>query len=144
DKDGEMRPHHKGFLARWWQLSFGRPELISQIEQLTRYLCCSLVTKRPIFVFVDATIRPSNLLQVFTFVDDYTFGVLQSQAHWEWFVQKSSKLKSDFRFGEGVWNTFPWPQSPTVKQIDAVAKAGREVRRVRTEALTKIKGGLRA
>ena len=33
---------------------------------------------------------------------------------------------------------------PTKKQADAVAEAGREVRRVRSEALTKIKGGLRA
>jgi hypothetical protein len=102
------------------------------------------VTKRPIFVFVDSRVRPSNLLQVFTFADDYTFGILQSQTHWQWFVEKSSKLKSDFRFGEAVWNTFPWPQSPTVEQIDAVAAAGREVRRVRHEALDKVHGGLRA
>lgn len=39
---------------------------------------------------------------------------------------------------------FPWPQSPTRAQIDAVAAAGREARRVRAEALTKVKGGLRA
>jgi len=43
-----------------------------------------------------------------------------------------------------VWNTFPWPQSPGAKAIEAVAEAGRAVRRVRAEALTKIKGGLRA
>jgi hypothetical protein len=63
---------------------------------------------------------------------------------WNWFIQKCSKLKSDYRFGEAVWNTFPWPQAPSVKQVDAVAQAGREVRRVRDDALTKIKGGLRA
>lgn len=144
DQDGNMRPHHKAFLSRWWQLSFGRPELLSIIAGIPRYLCCSLVTKRPIFLFVDSSIRPSNLLQVFTFADDYTFSILQSQTHWRWFVQKSSKLKSDYRFGESVWNTFPWPQSPTAEQIDAVAEAGREVRRVRSGALEKIKGGLRA
>jgi hypothetical protein len=43
-----------------------------------------------------------------------------------------------------VFDTFPWPQSPTADQVDAVAEAGREVRRVRADALTKIKGGLRA
>ena len=45
---------------------------------------------------------------------------------------------------ESVFDTFPWPQSPTAKQIEAVAEAGREVRRVRAEALQNIKGGLRA
>ncbi len=141
--DGQMRSHHKGFLERWWQLSFGRPELIAWLARLPRYLCCSLVTKRAVFVFVDSAIRPSNLLQVFTFSDDYTFGVLQSNIHWTWFTTKCSKLKTDFRFGEAVWNTFPWPQQPTAKQVDAVAGAGRELRRVRSEAMAKVKGGLR-
>lgn len=144
DKDGKVRPHHKHFLARWWQLSFGRPELISLIEKLPRYLVISLVSKRPIFIFIDSAIRPSNLLQTFALADDYTFGILSSDVHWQWFKHKSSKLKSDYRYGEAVWNTFPWPQSPTGRQIEAVAEAGREVRRVRAEALKNIKGGLRA
>ncbi|HET6250963.1 MAG TPA: DNA methyltransferase [Tepidisphaeraceae bacterium] len=144
DADGKMRSHHKGFLARWWQLSFGRQELVSLIAELPRYIVCSLVTKRAIFEFVDSSIRPSNLLQVFTFADDYTFGVLQSRVHWTWFVQQSSKLKSDYRFGENIWHTFPWPQSPTSKQINAVASAAVAVRRVRAEAVKLTTGGLRA
>jgi len=36
------------------------------------------------------------------------------------------------------------PQSPSLAQIDAVAAAGREVRRVRAEALRVTDGGLRA
>jgi SAM-dependent methyltransferase len=144
DEDGKMRSHHKGFLARWWLLSFGRPELISLIAKLPRYLVISLVSKRPIFVFVSSEIRPSNLLQAFVLADDYSFGVLSSGIHWQWFQRKSSKLTERYRFGETIWNTFPWPQTPTAKQIEAVAAAGREVRRVRAEALTKIKGGLRA
>jgi hypothetical protein len=43
-----------------------------------------------------------------------------------------------------VFSTFPWPQHPTAKQVQAVAEAARAIRRVRAEALTKIKGGLRA
>ena len=43
-----------------------------------------------------------------------------------------------------VFDTFPWPQSPTKKQIDAVAQAGREIRRVRADALKILPGGLRA
>ncbi len=43
-----------------------------------------------------------------------------------------------------VFDTFPWPQSPRKKQINAVAAAGREIRRIRAETLPKITGGLRA
>ena len=45
---------------------------------------------------------------------------------------------------ESISDTFPWPQATTMKQIDTVAAAAREVRRVRAEALRKMKGGLRA
>ena len=103
------------------------------------------VTKRPIFCFVDPYVRPDHTLEVFTFEDDYSFGILQSNPHWQWFVAKCSKLKSDFRYTpESVFDAFPWPQSPAIERIDSVAQAGSEVRRVRDEALAKIKGGLRA
>jgi hypothetical protein len=145
DADGNLRPHHKQFLSRWWQLAFPRPEPMSQVEKLGRFVVCSRVTKRPVFVFVSPKIRPGDALSCFTFEDDYSFGMLQSSAHWQWFMAKCSKLKSDFRYSpESVFDTLPWPQSPTPKQVEAVAEAGRQVRNVRTEALGQMKGGLRA
>ncbi len=145
DKDGKPRPHHKAFLARWWQLSFGRPEMLSVIEPLPRYLACAYVTKRPIFMLVASDIRPSNLIQVFGFADDYSFGILQSHLHWLWFITKCGKLTERFRYSaESVFDTFPWPQQPSVKQVCAVAEAGRDLRRARKEALHGFTGGLRA
>lgn len=96
--------------------------------------------------FISPLICPSDLVQVFAFADDYSFGILQSEYHFEWF-RKSSRLKveTDVRYSvRSIFDTFPWPQSPSDADVDAVAEAGREVRRVRGEALTKIKGGLRA
>ena len=119
--------------------------MIDTIGGLSRYLACCEVTKRPIFCFLDPDIRPDHTLEVFAFADDYSFGVLQSSLHWLWFITKCSKLKSDFRYTpEFVFDPFTWPQTATVKQIDAVAAAARELRRVRAEALPKMKGGLRA
>ena len=43
-----------------------------------------------------------------------------------------------------VFDTFPWPQTPSAVQVEAVAAAGREVRRIRAEAPPHMKGGLRA
>jgi len=37
-------------------------------------------------------------LMVFGFADDYSFAVLQSSAHWQWFVAKCSKLTERFRY----------------------------------------------
>ena len=132
DADGKMRSHHKAFLARWWQLSFGRPEMLSVIKPLPRYLCCAYVTKRPIFIFASSAIRPSNLIQVFAFTDDYSFGILQSSAHWQWFVAKCGKLAERFRYSaESVFDTFPWPQAPSEKQIAARKNTTRPPRRRR-------------
>jgi len=88
--------------------------------------------------------RPGDALSCFAFADDYSFGILQSGAHWHWFRAKCSKLTERFRYTpESVFDTFPWPQSPSREQIDAVAEAGRAVRKAREDALAKIGGGLR-
>jgi hypothetical protein len=77
--------------------------------------------------------------------DDYSFGILQSKPHWSWFLARCAKLKSDFSYSPtAVFDTFAWPQSPTHKQIDTVAAAARNVRRVREQALQVIPSGLRA
>jgi hypothetical protein len=145
DKEHESESAHRDHVQRWWMHWRPRREFIEAIAKLPRFLVCSRVTKRPIFVFVDNSIRPGDALQAFNFQDDYSFGILQSHAHWLWFVTKCSKLKSDFRYTPPtVFDTFAWPQTATVKQIDTVAAAARELRRVRTEALPKMKDGLRA
>ncbi len=141
----DMAAARKQHLDRWWQFWNVRKGMRTALRKSPRYLACSRVTKRPIFCFVARSILPDNAIEAFTLPDDYSFGVLSSSAHWEWFVAKCSKLKSDFRYTpESVFDTFPWPQGPTVEQIEAVAAAGREVRKVREEALGKVRGGLRA
>ena len=143
--DGEQRSHHKGFLKYWWRHSFDRPELINLLATLPRYIVCSDTTKRPVFEFIARAIRPDHKLRVFAFADDYSFGIMQSHAHWLWFITKCSKLKSDFNYTSStVFDTFPWPQTSTVKQIEDVAAGAHRVRLVRAAALEKITGGLRA
>jgi hypothetical protein len=193
----------KGHLEKWWEMWRPRPLMIRTLRSLPRYIVCSDTTKRPIFAFVSNEIWPDHKVRVFAFADDYSFGLLQSHAHWLWFVTKCSKLAERFNYtSESVFDTFPWPQfdvSPsaarrdiivepsakkrpssvgatsseyaapdgaktksttasykdsapdgaalskqTIAKIDAVAAAARELRRVRAEAMPKMKGGLRA
>ncbi len=145
ENTGKETGQDQQWLKTWWQHFRCRKELVDAVEKLPRYLACCEVTKRPIFCFVAPDVRPDHTLEAFVLADDYSFGILQSSAHWLWFITKCSKLKSDFRYTpDFVFDTFPWPQSPVPTQVQAVAEAGREVRRVRAEASGKIKGGLRA
>ena len=107
-------------------------------------MVCSEVTKRPIFTLVHPEIRPDHTLEVFIFDDDYSFGVLQSDIHWKWFVATCSKLKGDFRYTpESVFDTFPWPQNPTKEEIKAVADAAVALRKLRRETMDTLKYSLR-
>lgn len=129
---GRGNHHHAAFHARWWQLSYRRPELLAAIAPLPRYIACARLSRRPIFEFVDSAVRPGDALVVFALADDYSFGVLQSEQHWRWFTARCSTLKADFRYtSRTVFDAFPWPQAPTLAQVAAVAAAGRELRALR-------------
>jgi N-6 DNA Methylase len=130
--------HHANFLKKWWVLSYAREDLIAALSKLPRYVVCGRVTKRPIFEFVDVRIRPNDALQVFPYADDYSFGILQSDTHWSWFLARCSTLKSDFRYTSNtVFDSFPWPQAPSEKAIRRVADAAVSLRAKRNELRNK-------
>jgi type II restriction/modification system DNA methylase subunit YeeA len=128
----KVNTHHRNFLRKWWLFSYPREELIAKIKGLPRYIVCGQVTKRPIFEFVSPEIRPNAALIVFTLQDDYSFGVLQSDIHWAWFVARCSTLKGDYRYTSNtVFDTFPWPQSPSLAQAKKVAARAVSLRALR-------------
>lgn len=128
--------HHRRFLERWWQLSYPRPELIARLRALPRYIACSRVTTYPVFTFVSSGIHPSDVVQVFPFADDYSFGVLQSSLHWEWFRAKCSTLGNGPRYtSETVFNTFPWPQQPAMRHVKDVVEAAVALRACRARLM---------
>jgi len=147
DSKARINRHHERFYNRWWLLSYPREEMISKLNKIRRYIVCSQVTKRPIFEFVSTEIRPNAALIVFSLEDDYSFGILQSSLHWEWFKERCSTLKADYRYtSDTVFDSFPWPlwgilhsKSKTNKKEEEikkqlalnVAKTGRKLREIR-------------
>ena len=132
----KVNKHHQNFLKKWWELSYPRTDLMKKIRKIKRYCVCGRVTQRSIFEFVHSDINPNDALVVFAFDDDYSFGILQSSMHWTWFTHRCSTLGTGFRYtSQTVYDTFPWPQKPTLAQIKVVAKRARELRKVRTEIL---------
>lgn len=129
-----------------WRLRGNKSELIRGIGRLRgRYIACYRVSKHILFVFVSSETRPCDKVQAFLFDDDYSFGILQSGAYGSWWRAKRELLKSDFRYSmQSAFNSFPWPQSPKASQVDAVAEAGRAIRRLRRKAILNAEGGLLA
>lgn len=130
--------HHENFLKQWWRMSYRRAKLMDRISKIDRYIVCGQVTRRPIFEFVSSDIHPNAALVVFPRDDDYTFGILQSTAHWNWFTERCSTLREDYRYTSNtVFDTFPWPQKPKSEAVKAVALASRKLREVRRELCKK-------
>ncbi len=136
--------HHANFLKKWWLLSYPREDLIEHLQGFVRFIVCSRVTKRPIFTFVDSRIRPNDALAVFALEDDYSFGILQSSPHWEWFKARCSTLEERFRYtSDTVFDSFCWPQAPSAKQARQVAEAAVKVRTLRHQVMEQNRWTLR-
>ena len=123
-------------LKTWWRFWRARNELMDRLECLPRYITCARVTRRPIFEFVSSEIHPNDAMQVFTLSDDYSFGVLQSSIHWEWFTARCSTLKGDWRYtSDTVFDSFPWPQLPKKGDVARIAQSARTLRKIRRQLM---------
>lgn len=132
DPEAKVNRHHANFLKRWWLMSYPREDLMKALAPLSRYIVCARVTHRPIFEFVSTVIHPNDALSVFALEDDYSFGILQSGVHWEWFINRCSTLKADFRYtSDTVFDSFPWPQKPSISAVNLVAQRAVELRNLR-------------
>jgi hypothetical protein len=138
DESGKLAKDHTKALETWWLLFRRRGELLANIAGLGRYIVCGRVTRRPIFEFLDPGIRPNDSLTAFPLEDDYSFGILQSNLHWQWFTERCSTLKGDPRYTSNtVFDSFPWPQAPTLNAVRAVADAAVSLRGVRRSEMKK-------
>jgi len=143
--DGKIKPNgRENHLKVWWKMWRRREYMLKNINKLSKYIACARVTQRPIFNFFDSEIHPNDALMVFAFEDDYSFGIIQSNLHWLWFTEKCSTLGLGYRYtANSVWDTFPFPQNPSEKQVDKIAKASKKLRDERNAIMEKNKFSLR-
>jgi len=71
------------------------------------------------------------------FVDNannFHFGVLTSKMHNLWIRTVCGRLKSDLRYSNSiVYNNYPWPETPSEKQVKAIETAAQKVLDARAE-----------
>jgi hypothetical protein len=97
---------------------------------------CSRTLKRGIFEFVSNAIHADSKCVIFGLPDDFSFGIIQSQLHWEWIKARGGTQTARSTYtSDTVFDTFPWPQKPTTKQIRIVADAACELRALRRQIM---------
>jgi hypothetical protein len=137
ERKGKIKANgREAWLKMWWKMWRRREDMLNSTSNLKRYIACARVTQRPIFEMLSTDIRPNDKVMVFVFNDDYSFGIIQSNIHWKWFIEKCTTLGETPNYNSAaIWDTFPWPQKPTAKQIAAVAKAAKALRDARNQAM---------
>ncbi|WP_462249894.1 type IIL restriction-modification enzyme MmeI [Ferruginibacter sp.] len=144
DPKAKINKHHINFYKNWWMLSYGREDMLNERSNLKRYISCARVTQRPIFEFFENYINPNDKVMAFMFEDDYSFGIIQSGIHWKWFLKKCTTLGQTPNYNSAaIWDTFPWPQTPTEVQIKKVAAAAKAFHIQRTATLKQYNMSLR-
>ena len=106
----------------------------SAITGLGRYVATCMVAKHRIFVWLDATSLPANVVIAFARSDDYFFGVLHSRFHEVWALAQGTQLRekeSGFRYTPTTcFETFPFPETH-VERDAAIAVAAKELNELR-------------
>lgn len=84
--------------------------------------------------FGDDQIMPTNALLIIPNGTLFHFGILTSKMHMAWVKTVCGRLKSDFRYSKDiVYNNYPWPENPSVKQKESIEKAAQKVLDARAE-----------
>lgn len=91
----------------------------------------SVSSERRIYIpigFCSSEIIASNLCLIIPNATLYHFGILTSFMHMAWVKAVCGRLESRFRYSnEIVYNNFPWPESPTEKQIKAIEEKAQNI-----------------
>jgi len=105
--------------------------MLRVFKSMDRYIALTIVAaeeRKSVYQFVDTSIRPDASVQVFTFDDDYSFGVLSSSIHRNWFDERCSKLEQRPRYTPTtVWDTFPWPSNPSRSHVARIAHLSAQI-----------------
>lgn len=115
------------------------PGVFGEIRQpKSKYLAIpktSSETRRYIpMAFVQPHVVASTELFTCTEARGYHFGILSSTMHMAWVRQVCGRLESRFRYSARlVYNNFPWPETPTEKQLATVEAKAQNVLTTREE-----------
>lgn len=78
--------------------------------------------------YLDKEIIISDRATALPNANKYVFGILTSVMHMTWMKYTCGRMKSDYNYSNSiVYNNFPWPESPTEKQVKVVEEAAQAV-----------------
>ncbi|WP_027237194.1 class I SAM-dependent DNA methyltransferase [Leisingera caerulea] len=128
--------------VHWWLYERHRPEMYHALRRYSRYIGTAMVAKHRVFVWLEASYVPENLVIVVARDDDVTFGILHSRFHELWALRMGTSLEDRPRYTPSTtFETFPFPVglTPNIPAFDyakdpcagKIAEAAAELDRLR-------------
>ena len=112
--------------VNWWLFGRKNTELRNALAGLPRYIATAETAKHRIFQFLDASIRPDNMLVNIATSDACHLGVLSSRIHVVWALAAGGRLGvgNDPRYNKTrCFDTFPFPDAAAEQQAQIRALA---------------------
>jgi hypothetical protein len=110
-RDGNT-PDSTSYAATWWLFGKPRPQLRSALAGLRRFIATVETAKHRVFVFLDASILPDNMLVNIALDDAFFLGLLSTRIHVTWALAAGGRLGvgNDPRYNKTrCFDPFPFP-----------------------------------
>ncbi|WP_287131030.1 DNA methyltransferase [Candidatus Cyanaurora vandensis] len=121
----------------WWQFPRPRPAMREQLSLLQFYLAVPRHSKW--FVFLPSKLEwlPGDSVVVVALDDFYILGIITSNLHRTWVKAQSSTLGETTRYTHNTcFETFPFPQTATPPQVQAIRDTITALHEYRTQRMT--------
>lgn len=127
------------YADRWWQFGKPRSELRKALLNLDRYIATVETSKHRFFQFLDASVRPDNMLIAIALDDAFHMGVLSSHHHVQWALALGGTLEDRPRYNKSrCFDTFPFPVT-AASQRDEIGRLAEALDAHRKEVLAQHK-----
>ncbi len=115
-KRGETKDSQE-YAKKWWIFGKPRNSFRPALKGLLRYIATAETAKHRVFVFLDGSILPDNMLVNIASSDAYLLGVLSSRIHVAWALAAGGTLEDRPRYNKTrCFEPFPFPAATEVQK----------------------------
>jgi SAM-dependent methyltransferase len=130
---------------KWWRFKRTNAAMRQAMSNLSSYFSVPRVSKWTMFIPAPIQWLPGDSTNIVAVDDFYILGILTSKIHRIWFKAQSSTLKGDIRYTPSTcFETFPFPQALSQKQIEQIRAAAQELHQYRSDQMEKKQWGITA
>ena len=128
---------------KWWRFKRTNEAMRTAIQRLDSYITVPRVSKWTMFLKAPGSWLAGDSTNVIATDDYYVLGVLTSSMHRRWLLAQCSTLEDRTRYTPRTcFETFPFPQSPTVALVQSVRAKALELEEYRSHQMNQKQCGI--